>query len=107
VACLIALHHTPDDPQQYDGYYFATHVPLALKLPGLRRFEVTRGPVVQLGGRSDVHLVAILYFDDVAAIHAAIESPEGKVASADIANFAKPEGVEILISESEQLTRSR
>ena len=102
MACIVVLHYTPNDPKKYDEYYFTTHVPLARKLPGLRRFEVTRGPVAQHGGQSDIHMIAILHFDNVPAIHAAIESPEGQVASGDIANFAKPENVKILISESEE-----
>ena len=33
----------------FDKHYFDAHVPIAKKIPGLRKFEVSRGPVATLG----------------------------------------------------------
>jgi uncharacterized protein (TIGR02118 family) len=61
---------------------------LAKKIPGLRKYEVSKGPIATPAGPSDLHLVAILQFDDLASIERAFASAEGKAAAGDLANFA-------------------
>jgi uncharacterized protein (TIGR02118 family) len=103
-ARLIAIHRTPADPAAYDKYYFDIHVPLAKDLPGLRKYEVSRGSISDGdSGPSDVHLVAILHFDDVAAIDAAAASDAGKAAMADLPNFVEDGNLEIVVMELEEL----
>ena len=88
MAQVVETHKTPKDPAAFDNYYAETHIPLAKKMPGLRRFEISRGPVISPAGPSGIHLMAILTFDNMAAVQAAFGSPEGKAAAADVANFA-------------------
>ena len=88
MARLVVVYKTPKDPSAFDRYYFSTHVPLVNKIPGLRRYEVSNGPVASPAGPSGVHLIAILQFDDVAAIQQAFASPEGQAAAGDLQNFA-------------------
>ena len=98
MAKLVVLYKTPKDPEAFNSYYAATHIPIARKIPGLRGYDVSRGLVATPAGPSAVHLVATLHFDDVAAIQAAFASPEGKAAAADVGKFATG-GVEMLIFE--------
>ena len=77
MARLVVLYKTPKDVGAFDAYYFNTHVPIAKKIPGLRTYEVSKGPVVTPTGPSGVHLVATLHFDDLSAIQRAFMSPEG------------------------------
>ena len=98
-ARLFAIYRQPADPAAFDAYYFGTHVPLAKRIPGLRRYEVTRGDVMGMAGKHDAYLVAILEFDSLAAIGAAMGSPEGRATAADLDNFAAA-GVDILFSET-------
>ncbi len=74
----------PADPAVFEEHYREVHVPLAAKIPGLRRFTLTkpRG----LGG-SAPYLVAELWFDDAAALDAGLRSPEGAAAAADVQTF--------------------
>jgi uncharacterized protein (TIGR02118 family) len=88
MARLVVLYKTPKSADAFDSYYFATHVPLAKKLPGLKKYDVSKGMVAAPAGASGVHLVATLYFDSVDAIKAAFGSPEGKATAGDLANFA-------------------
>ena len=85
---LTVLYGHPKDPAAFDRYYYATHVPIAKKIPGLRHYEVTSGPVTTLEGPSPYHLVALLSFDSLAAIQAALGTPEGQATAADLGNFA-------------------
>lgn len=103
MAKLVAIHAMPEDPETYSRYYFDVHVPLVLKLPGLRRYDVTNGPVQTASGRP-IHLIATMYFDDRTAIEQALASPEGQAAAADVPRFAAdPADVQILICEERKL----
>ncbi|MBI4532410.1 MAG: EthD family reductase [Candidatus Melainabacteria bacterium] len=85
---LIALYKNPVTPQEFDQQYFQDHIPLASKMPGLRKIEVSRvfgAPQ----GEAEYYLVAELYFDDMDALKAAMTSPEGKAAAKNLMGFAK------------------
>ena len=88
MAKMVVIYNTPKDPAAFDKHYFEIHVPLAKKLAGLRKYEVSRGPAVTLPGESAVHMIATLYFDDLAAIQNAFRSPEGLACGEDRAIFA-------------------
>jgi uncharacterized protein (TIGR02118 family) len=88
MASLVVMYKTPKDPAAFDDYYKATHIAIAKKIPGLRRYQISRGPVATPAGPSDVHLVATLDFDSVAAIQSAFGSAEGQAAAADVQKFA-------------------
>lgn len=84
---LIALYKPPADKAQFDDYYLQTHTPLARKLPGLRKLEIAKA-YGAASGEARYHLVAEMYFDDQAALLAALKSPEGKAAGKDVMSFA-------------------
>jgi uncharacterized protein (TIGR02118 family) len=88
MAKLIVFYRTPRDPVEFDRYYAQVHIPLAKKIPGLRRLEVTRLTGAP-SGASDIYLIAELYFDNAAAREAALTSSEGKAAEADLPKFAE------------------
>ena len=88
MAQLVVMYKTPRDAAAFDKYYFDKHVPLAKKIPGLRKYEVNNGQVATPAGPSGIHLVAILHFDDMAAIQNAFASAEGQAAAGDLQNFA-------------------
>jgi uncharacterized protein (TIGR02118 family) len=96
MARVLVMYKTPKDPVAFDRYYFATHVPIAQRIPGVRKYEVSQGAVASPGGPSGVHFVAVLHFDDMAAVGRAFASPEGQAAVADVGKFATG-GVDILM----------
>ncbi|MBK9115687.1 MAG: EthD family reductase [Betaproteobacteria bacterium] len=99
MAKVIAMYKTPTDAAAFDRYYFGTHVPIAKKIPGLRHYEVTRGPIHSYDGSAPYHLIATLTFDSMAAVHAALGSPEGQATANDLAHFATG-GAEIYFSDT-------
>jgi uncharacterized protein (TIGR02118 family) len=101
MARLIALYKTPPDKAAFDEYYDSTHVPIAKQLPGLTRYEVSKGEVVTGQGASPYHLVAILHFDSTDAIQSALASPQGQATAGDLANFAQA-GVELLMFDTKE-----
>src|SRR5438876_10899446 len=99
MAQVLVLYHTPADPAAFDRYYRETHIPIAQKIPGLRSYSISSGPVRALAGTAP-YLVAILKFDSVADINAALVSPEGQATAADLANFATG-GATLLIYDTQ------
>ena len=98
MAQVLVLYNTPADPPAFDRYYHQTHIPLARKIPGLRSLSINNGPVQAIGG-SAPHLIAILNFDSMADVNAALSSPEGQAAAADLPNFASA-GATLLIYDN-------
>lgn len=85
---LTVLYHHPDDAAAFDKHYDEVHIPLASKMPGLRRYTVSRPVPGPDGSKPAYHLVAVLEWDDEAAFGAAITSAEGAAATADVPTFA-------------------
>jgi uncharacterized protein (TIGR02118 family) len=96
MASMTVIYRTPQDIAAFDRHYFETHIPLAKKLPGLRKYEVSQGPIVTPAGPADFHFVANLQFDDIAAIQRAFASPEGRAAREDRLLFA-PNDADVLM----------
>ena len=95
MAQVLVLYNAPADAAAFDRYYHQTHIPIAKKIPGLRSYVISNGPVQALAGTAP-HLVAILQFDSMADLTAALASPEGQAAAADLPNFASG-GASLLI----------
>ena len=102
MAHLVVMYKTPKDTAAFDDYYFATHVPIAKKIPGVRKYEVSQGPVGTPAGPSGIHLVAMLQFDNLAAIQAGFASPEGQAAAGDVQKFATG-GADMLLFDTREV----
>jgi uncharacterized protein (TIGR02118 family) len=102
MAQVIVTYKAPKDPAAFDKYYAETHIPLAKKMPGLRKFEISRGPVASAVGASGIHLIAILTFDNLAAVQAAFGSPEGKATAGDLRNFTSG-GADIVFFDTREV----
>jgi uncharacterized protein (TIGR02118 family) len=102
MAKVIAMYKKPADPAAFHAYYRTTHLPVAKTLPGLRTYEVSSGPIGTPAGEAPLHLIAILSFDSMAAVQAALSSPEGTATAADLAHFAQA-GVELMIFDTKEL----
>ena len=101
MAEILVLYHTPTDSAAFDRYYHETHIPIAQRIPGLRSYCISNGPVQALTGTAP-YLVAILNFDSMADISAALASSEGQAAAADLPNFASG-GATLLIYDKKSV----
>lgn len=102
MAQVMVTYKTPKDAAAFEKHYAEIHIPLAKKLPGLRKYEISRGPVATPTGLAGVHMVAILTFDDMAAVGAALGSPEGQAAAGDVSNFASG-GADIVFYDTREV----
>ena len=104
MARMIVIYRTPKNVEEFDRHYFEIHVPLAKKIPGLRKYEVSDGTIVTPLGTSDVYRIGTLYFDDLAAIEKALASPEGQAARADRRLFAPDDsGVQMFLFDDREV----
>lgn len=94
MARMTVIYRKPKDVAAFDRHYFEIHVPLAKRLPGLRKYEVSTGAIMALAGGGDYHLVATLHFDSLAAIRQDFASDLGKECAADRLRFA-PEDAQL------------
>jgi uncharacterized protein (TIGR02118 family) len=74
-------------PGDQAAYYQSTHRPLAQRVPGLLSFTARRCASLDASA-PPYYLIAELAFPSAEALAAALASPEGQAAAADIANFA-------------------
>lgn len=92
---IIVMYGAPKDTDHFDRYYRDVHVPLVRKMPHLRDFKFSTGEVQSSNGDFVPHLVATLDFDNDDELARSLNSEEGKLVVADVANFASG-GVTIL-----------
>ena len=101
---LVAIYKKPADTEAFDRHYFGTHIPLAKKMPGVRKYEVSSGPISVLSGPTDVYLIGTVYFDDLEAMKKAFASPEGQATAADRRLYAPDEtGVQIFAFDTREV----
>ena len=84
MARVLVLYKTPRDAAAFDRHYSQTHIPLAKKIPGLRKYEISQGPVAGPAGASGVHLVATLHFDEYGGGAKSIRQSGRPNAAADV-----------------------
>ncbi|MDX8490201.1 EthD family reductase [Mesorhizobium sp. VK22B] len=104
MARMVVIYPAPKDMEAFDRHYFEIHVPLAKRIPGLRKYEVSYGPIVTPVGTSNIHRIGTLYFDDLAAIEKAFASPEGRAAGADRRIYAPDDsGVQMFLFDNREV----
>ena len=102
MAKIVVLYKKPKSAEEFDKYYASVHIPLAKKIPGLKKYDISAGPVSTPAGPSEIHLIATLTFDSLAAIGAGMASAEGKATAADLANFAGA-GAEVYLFDTKEV----
>lgn len=85
---LVVLYNTPSDPAGFEEHYTNVHMPLAGKLPGVKRVEVGRILTTPTGAPSPYYRIAELWYDSVEELQKSFGSQEGKAVLADVEEFA-------------------
>lgn len=76
------LDLTRRSPEEAEAHYLSVHVPLAKRLPGLRRYVIgTNRETKRI--KPEFHRSAILGFDSLEALRAAYRSDAGQVLRKD------------------------
>ncbi len=104
MARMVVIYQTPANVEAFDRHYFEIHAPLAKTIPGLRKYEVSDGPIAMPVGTLSAHRIGTLHFDDLAAIEKAFASPEGQAARTDRRLFAPDDsGAQIFLFDNREV----
>ncbi len=77
MASIIVLFGKPKDPEAFDEQYWKEHVPLAKKMPGLKKYTIHK-VVAAPRGEPGYYQVVELEFESMDALKKALESPEAR-----------------------------
>jgi len=104
MAKMVVIYQKPDDVAAFERHYFETHIPMAKRLPGIRKYEVSYGPIVSPAAPSDAWLVGTLYFDSMAAMREAFASDAGQECAADRRAYAPdPSKFQMLLFDDKEV----
>jgi len=98
VAKLIVLYSNIKDPKKFDEYYRNVHIPIAKKIPGVRKIVVSKVKGVAVG-KANYYQVVEVYYDNMESLNKAGESNEAKEALKD--GLALDPNLTILVAEEE------
>lgn len=94
------LYGHPKDSDAFEKYYKETHLPLASKMKGVNKLELTKFLSAPDGEKPAFYRMAELYFSSQSEMEKTLGSPEGKAAVSDLPNFTTG-GVTIIIGTVE------
>jgi uncharacterized protein (TIGR02118 family) len=85
---VTVLYGHPKSPEDFEKYYFGTHMPLVDAARGTKRAETSKSPPAADGSPGPYYRVFEIWFDSEADMAAITATPEWKRVVADVANFA-------------------
>jgi uncharacterized protein (TIGR02118 family) len=94
------LYGHPADPDAFEKYYAETHLPIAAKMKGVDKMELTKFISAPDGSKAAYYRMIELYFSGPAEMQQTMSSPEGQASAADLPNFATG-GVTMIIGTLE------
>ncbi len=99
---LVALYGMPGNPAHFDRYYRDVHVPLARKIPKIRRFTIHKVLGSPQEGTSPFYCLTEVYWDDLATARNALASSDGQASYNDVPNYATG-GVTFVFTEVDEV----
>ena len=97
---VTVLYGHPASRDEFEKYYGSTHLPLAAKMKGVARIELTKFVAGPDGGKPAFYRMAELYFTTQAQMEQSLGSAEGQATVADLPKFATG-GVTVVIGSVE------
>ena len=99
---LLVLYGQPKDPAAFHKHYRETHMPIAKRMKGLKKWTIGKVQGTPGGEPSPYYYVADLYMERRGDFEQLLASPEGRAAVADVPNYATG-GVTFLYTEVEEI----
>jgi len=85
---VTVLYGHPKSPEDFEKYYFGTHMPLVVKARGGKRTETSKCPPASDGSPAPYYRIFEIWFDSQADMAAITATPEWKKVVADVPNYA-------------------
>lgn len=85
---LTVLYGHPTDVLAFENYYTTTHLPIASKITGHEKLELTKFLSAPDGGKPAYYRMAEFWFSSPEAMQKSMGSREGQATASDLSNFA-------------------
>ena len=85
---VTVLYGHPKSPEDFEKYYFETHMPLVIAAKGRKRAETSRCAPAADGSPGPFYRIFEIWFDSQADMSAITATAEWKKVVADVPNFA-------------------
>ena len=95
---ITVLYGQPKSPEDFEKYYAGTHLPIAGKIKGVSRIELSKVAADPGGPAPAFYRIAELYFRSKAQMDKVMATEAAKKTVADLPNFATG-GYTVLVSE--------
>jgi uncharacterized protein (TIGR02118 family) len=104
VKAIVLLPRRSDlSREDFERYMRETHLPLVVRVPGLRRLVLNWVLPDPDGSAPAYDAIAEDWFDDAQAMGAAFASPEGKAVVDDISNFLDTSRFRLMVTDEEDI----
>lgn|SRR6185437_6586546 len=78
MAYMTVIYKVPKNRTAFENHYYTLHVPLAKLLPGLWRYETSKGNILSPTGNIETFFIEHLHFNSLDAIQNAFSTEIGK-----------------------------
>jgi uncharacterized protein (TIGR02118 family) len=85
---VTVLYGHPKSPDEFEKYYFGTHMPLVMAAKQGKRTETSKCPPAADGSPAPFYRIFEVWFDSQEEMAAITGTPEWKKVVADVPNFA-------------------
>jgi uncharacterized protein (TIGR02118 family) len=85
---VTVLYGHPKSAEDFEKYYFGTHMPLVVAAKGGKRTETSKCPPAADGSPAPYYRIFEVWFDSQEDMSAITGTPEWKKVVADVPNFA-------------------
>src|SRR5215470_19810554 len=100
MASIIVLFGKPQNPQEFEELYWKEHVPMAKKMPGLKKYTVHK--VAPPPGREPPYYQIVeMEFENMDALKKATRSPESQESTSHASKIATG-GITFLFVDSKE-----
>lgn len=85
---ITVIYGHPKSPEDFEKYYFGTHMPLVTAAKGGKRTETSKCAPAADGSPGPCYRIFEIWFDSQTEMTAITSTPEWKKVVADVPNFA-------------------
>jgi len=97
---VTVLYEHPEDVGQFEKHFREQHLPLAKKMHGVSKIEITKFDSSADGGEPEYYGMSEIFFGSKAEMEETMGSPEGQATINDLLNLTKT-GVKVLLGNVE------
>jgi len=101
---IVVMYPYPSDVDKFERAYVDEHMPIAQKIPNVKRFVATKVAATPTGDQPTFYRIAELYFESLDSLKEALGSEAGQAAAGHAVSISSGGMPTFLIAEEETMT---